>query len=316
VTAEASSALRVGVFVPAQFVPFREAVEQCQFVEALGYDSLWIADHFVNPLSPNKPMHEPWTLLAGVAARTTRIRLGTLVTSFIYRLPALVAKQALTVEHISEGRLELGLGAGERATDRTMTGSAVWGPRERVERFREAVVLVDRLLPGEPTTFAGRYYQAEDALLRPPSIQRPRPPLTLGGSGPKLMALIAQHADTWNTLDISLADRRVGKRPESVAETLAEARQQQEMFDALCVEHGRQPRRVRRSVLLGYSPFVPTDSVEGVLDLVGRYREIGITDITIYWLPDQHREQLAGYIRAFGRSMLERVAAALPRVWQ
>ena len=302
--------------VPAQFAPFPDAAEPGPVLEALGHDSLAEADRFVNPLRPDEPMLEPWTLLAAVAARTRRIRLGTLVTSFIYRPPALVAKQALTVEHISEGRLELGLGAGERATDHTMTGSAVWRPRERVARFREAVVLVDQLLRGEPTTFTGRYYRTDNALLRPPPIQRPRPPLTLGGSGPSPMALAAQHADSWNTLDINMADWRAGRRPGTVADALATARNQQEAFDTLCVEHGREPQSVRRSVLLGYSPFLPTDSVDGILEIIGRYRELGATEVIVYWLPDQYREQLAGYLHALDRSMLERLAVALLGVRQ
>lgn len=114
--------LRFGIFI-LQMLPVPRLMEQFQAVEALGYDSVWIGDQFYNPLKLGDPMWEAWTLLAAVAAQTARIRLGTLVTNFVYRNPALVASQALTVDHISRGRLELGLGAGFSPKDHPMTGS-------------------------------------------------------------------------------------------------------------------------------------------------------------------------------------------------
>ena len=123
--------LRFGIFIP-QILPIPQMIEQCQFVESLGYDSVWVGDQFYNPLRLNDPMWEAWTLLAAIAAQTSRIRLGTLVTNFIYRNPALVASQALTVDHIFNGRLELGLGAGFSLEDHPMNRQRSLGaPRTR-----------------------------------------------------------------------------------------------------------------------------------------------------------------------------------------
>src|SRR6266508_74126 len=171
--------------------PWPTLVAQWQEMEALGFDSLWVADHF-GALS-----YEAWTALAGLASRTTRVRVGTLVTSTAFRNPAFLAKEALTVDHLSNGRLELGLGAGAgggfrpsgaegrtRAAqfelDHSMTGIGQWGDSERVGRFREAVRIVDRLLRGETVTYEGRYYRGKEASLGAAPLQRPRPPLTIG----------------------------------------------------------------------------------------------------------------------------------------
>jgi len=188
--------LYFGICIP-QILPILQIIEQCKFVEALGYDSVWIADQFYNPLRLGDPMWEAWTLLAAVATQTTHIRLGTLVTNFIYRNPAIVASQALTVDHISNGRLELGFGAGFSPKDHPMTGSEAWEPCERVGRFREAVQIVDLMLRNDVTTFEGQYYYVKDAILSPRPVQRPRPPLTLGVTGPVAMRFAAEYADCW-----------------------------------------------------------------------------------------------------------------------
>jgi len=307
-----SEELRFGIFVPVQFLPFPVAVEQCQFVETLGYDSLWLGDHFQNPVRVHDPMFEAWTLLAALAARTTRIRLGILVSSFIARNPALVAKQALTVEHISNGRLELGLGAGERATDHTMTGVEVWQPSERVARFREAVAIVDHMLRYEITTFEGRYYQVRNAVMHPPSLQQPRPPLTIGASGAATMKIAAQYADSWNTLDISMAEWRAGKQLPAL-KALEAAQGQHAKLDEYCVKVGRQPHDIRRSLLAGYRVEAPSDSIEAFYEYVERYRAIGFTEFIFYWLPDEYRSLVASRLRTFDQRMVERVATeALP----
>jgi alkanesulfonate monooxygenase SsuD/methylene tetrahydromethanopterin reductase-like flavin-dependent oxidoreductase (luciferase family) len=284
-------------------------------VEALGYDSLWIGDQFYNPLRSGEPMWEAWTLLATIAAHTTRIRLGTLVTNFIYRNPALVASQALTVDHISNGRLELGLGAGFSHNDHPMTGSKVWEARERMERFREAVQVVDLMLRNELTTFEGQYYCIKDAILSPRPIQKPRPPLILGVTGPVAMKFAAACADGWNTPDISLAE--VGARElVSAQQALESCRKRQETFDMYCSALGRNPREIRRSLLVGYAANAPTDSLDGFHEYIGRYQEIGISEFIFFWIPDGYRELLAGRISGFDRNMVEQVAARAIPVWR
>jgi alkanesulfonate monooxygenase SsuD/methylene tetrahydromethanopterin reductase-like flavin-dependent oxidoreductase (luciferase family) len=305
---------RFGIFLP-QVIPIRQIIEQCKFVEALGYDSVWIGDQFYNPLRLHDPMWEAWTLLAALATQTNRIHLGTLVTVFIYRNPALVASQALTVDHISGGRLELGLGAGFSPEDHRMTGSEAWEPRERLGRFREGVKIIDLMLRNESTTFEGEYYRVKDAMLSPRPIQKPRPPLTLGVSGPSAMKFAAAIADGWNTPDISPAEYSA-RETLFAKEALEACRKRQEAFDGYCVAAGRDPHDIRRSLLVGYTAGSPTDSLEAFHEYVGRYREIGINEFIFFWIPEEVRDAFANRISGFDRSMVERVASEAIPVWR
>lgn len=306
--------LRFSIFI-SQILPIPKMIEQCQFVEAIGYDNVWIDDQFYNPLRLNGPMWEAWTLLAALATHTTRIRLGTLVTVFIYRNPALVASQALAVDHISSGRLELGLGAGFSPKDHLMTGSETWEPRERVGRFREAVQIVDLMLRNEVTTFDGQYYRIRDAILSPRPIQEPRPPLTLGVTGPLAMKFAAAYADSWNTPDVSVAEYSA-KEQISAQQALESCRRRQEAFDEYCVTLGRNPRDVRRSLLVGYAANTPTDSLDAFHEYVGRYREIGINEFIFFWIPHEYREIPANRISGFDRNMVEHVATEAIQAWR
>jgi F420-dependent oxidoreductase-like protein len=254
--------------------------------EELGFDSVWDCDHYVQPEQPDGPYYEGWTLLAGLAAETSRIRIGVLVTSNTFRHPALLAKQAVTVDHISNGRLELGLGAGWYEPEHTMYGIELPPPGERVARLEEAVAIVDQLLRSDVVSFSGQYYALRDAQFRPGPIQKPRPPLTIGAHGPRMLRLCARYADSWNSFG-----------------TIEEIRGRNQTLDESCAEIGRDPSEIIRS-LYAYPETTaanPWDSVDAFQDLVGRYRDLGINEFII----DQPREdQLA---------TLERVAAeAIP----
>src|SRR6266498_4001116 len=126
--------------------PYPDLVARWRDCEALGFDSIWLPDHFVPTFRPDLPLFEAWTLLAGLTTVTSRVRIGVLVSCNTFRHPALLAKQATTVDHVSGGRLELGLGAGWYVPEHEMLGIDFSGPAERVARFREAVEIVDRLL--------------------------------------------------------------------------------------------------------------------------------------------------------------------------
>jgi alkanesulfonate monooxygenase SsuD/methylene tetrahydromethanopterin reductase-like flavin-dependent oxidoreductase (luciferase family) len=306
--------LHFGICIP-QILPIPQMIEHCQFVEALGYNSVWIADQFYNPMRVHDPMWEAWTLLAAVATQTTHIRLGTLVTNFIYRNPALVASQALTVDHISNGRLELGLGAGFSPKDHLMTGSEIWEPSERMRRFREGVQIVDLMLRNEVTNFEGQYYHVKDAIMAPRPIQQPRPPLTLGVTGQVGMRFAAAFADTWNTLDISVAEYRA-KEHISAKQAIESCRKQQETFDEYCVKSGRNPRDIKRSLLVGYATGVPTDSLHGFHEYIRRYREIGISEFIFFWFPDEYHEVLVNRISGYNRRMIERIASEAIPAWR
>lgn len=194
-----SHKLRFGIaFLPD--TPWDEFVRRFQYIEELGFDIVGFGDHFAHFFFPNRIWFEAWTLLSAIATQTSKIRIGTLVTPFAWRNPAFLARQALTVDHISNGRLELGLGSGVRS-DRSyeMTGIPNWGPRERVARLREYVEIVDRLLSNKVTNYEGRYYKIKEAEMSPRPVQKPRPPITIAAEGPGMLKLAARYADTWTT---------------------------------------------------------------------------------------------------------------------
>jgi len=250
-------------------------VDHWQYIESLGFDSLWISDHFVNPFLPEEPMFEAWTALAGLATHTSRIRVGTLVTLMAFRNPAFLAKQALTVDHLSGGRLELGLGAGGQWIDHQMAGIDVWSPAEQAERFREVVEIVDHLLRSEVTTYQGTYYRVQEAQMHPAPIQRPRPPLMLAAHGKKGLQLVAVRADAWNTFGIY----------HLVGDALDGTRLRNQQLDDYCAAAGRDPRTVRRSFLAGLTGDQPFASIQAFQDFIDRYREAGIDEFIFYYPP-------------------------------
>lgn len=159
--------------------PYDTLTERWRMFEELGFDSVWDTDHFNQPSQPTGPLFEGWTLLSALAVHTTSIRIGVLVSSNTFRHPALLAQQAMTVDHVSSGRLTLGIGCGWYEGEHQRMGIEFDTPPERVDRFREAVEIVDSLLRNETTTYNGEYYQLDQAYVRPGPVQRPRPPLML-----------------------------------------------------------------------------------------------------------------------------------------
>jgi alkanesulfonate monooxygenase SsuD/methylene tetrahydromethanopterin reductase-like flavin-dependent oxidoreductase (luciferase family) len=291
---------RFGILAP-QVVPVATQIDRWRELEELGFDSLWLADHFVNPNLPTGRWFDAWTLLPAAAVLTRRIRLGVLVTSITFRHPALLAKQALTVDHLSGGRLELGIGAGGAPHDQAMTGGEAWPPAERAGRFREVVAIVDRLLREEVATYEGQAYAVRGAVMTPGPVQRPRPPLTLAAHGPVTMRLAAEYADTWNT---SAGGSGAGPRPRTAAECLAGVRARNERLDALCAAVGRDPAAVRRSILAGggVTPDTPWASAEAFRDFVGRYREAGIDEFIFYY--PSRAEKAAGAWERIAREVI------------
>src|SRR5665811_1323736 len=173
-----------GVMV-LQNAPWPVLLERARRVEAMGFDTLWVGDHFVNPYAPDQDWFEGWTLLAALAASTSRIRLGPLVSSVTLRSPALLARMALTVDHVSGGRLELGIGPGGAPLDYRMTGLPTWEPRERVDRLEETLTIVSALLERGSVHHEGTHYRIDDAILNPRPVQRPRPCLLYTSPSPR-----------------------------------------------------------------------------------------------------------------------------------
>lgn len=262
-------------------VSWDEMVRRFTHVEDLGFDLVSTADHFVDWTKPATPWLEAWTVLAAAARATTRIRLATLVSQIPLRHPAMLARQALTVDHVSGGRLEVGLGTGlsiDPAYD--MIGIPNWEPKERVARFAEYVEIVDRLLSHEQSSYAGRYYQVKDVMMNPRPVQRPRPPIIVAALGPAMLRHAARHADNWNSLSFAKTfDAQIAETAERVAR-----------MDDACAAIGRDPASLRRSYLM----FDPTsrasggrlayyDSEGAFVDMVGRLRELGMSELGLYF---------------------------------
>jgi alkanesulfonate monooxygenase SsuD/methylene tetrahydromethanopterin reductase-like flavin-dependent oxidoreductase (luciferase family) len=249
-----------------QNLPWPTLVERWRYFEGLNFDSIWVCDHLNQPSRPTNPYFEAWTTLAGLAASTERVRIGVLVTCNTFRHPAVLAQQAITVDHISKGRLDLGLGAGWYAPEHEQFGIPLPPPGDRVARFREAVEIVDSLLRNEVTSYDGRYYQLKEAALRPRTLQKPRPPLMLAAHRPRMLRICAEYADTWNSTG-----------------TPEEMRERNWILDAHCAAIGRDPGEISRSFYgwatkIGHDPW---SSLEAFRGLVERYRGAGVNELII-----------------------------------
>jgi F420-dependent oxidoreductase-like protein len=195
--------------------------------EAHGVDTLFRSDHYISQSNETGNVaHDAWTTLAGLAARTTKLRLGTLVSPATFRLPGLLANAAATVDHISGGRIELGLGAGWMEREHRAYGFPFAETSERLARFAEQLEIVHRLWTDERVDFRGAYYTLEDAPAQPKPVQQPHPPILVGGSGTKGTAEpAARFADEYNTPFVSPADfarirAKVERACESTGRTL------------------------------------------------------------------------------------------------
>ncbi len=258
-----------------------DVVMRFKYIEELGFDLVTTADHFVDWTNPPAPWFEAWTLLAALARETSRIRIATYVTQFPLRNPAMLAREALTVDHISGGRLEVGLGTGlEIDPSYDAAGIPNCKAKERVARFREYVEIVDKLLSNEKTSFEGKYYQVKDAMMNPRPVQRPRPPIVIGALGPVMLKITAEFADNWNSLSFL----------EDFDSQIEETRTRIDRIDAACDVLGRDPASLRRSFLM-FDPgsrasggaIAYYDSADSFAERAERLIELGITEIGLYF---------------------------------
>ena len=172
--------------------------------ERLGFDSIWVNDHLLPIVgSLNKPMLECWTIMSALAAITTQIRLGSLVLNNTFRNPQLVAKMVSTLDIVSNGRLELGIGAGWFKREHEMFGFPYKKHSERIEMLVESIELMKSLWTRERTNLKGRFYQVSDAICLPKPLQKPHPPLLVGGYSNRILDLVAKHADKANFILLS-----------------------------------------------------------------------------------------------------------------
>jgi alkanesulfonate monooxygenase SsuD/methylene tetrahydromethanopterin reductase-like flavin-dependent oxidoreductase (luciferase family) len=263
--------------------PMPILVERWKRAEALGFDVLWNADTLNEADHPGMTNFEAVATLAAMAVHTTRIRVGTLVTTLVYRNPAVVAKAAMTIDHLSEGRLELGFGGGLQrgpGSNHAASGIPMWELSERVARFAEAIRIVDGMLRSDVYTFKGEHYSVEEAEMSPRPIQQPRPPITIPAHGRRMQRVAAEFGDGWSSWG--------GYDVETEQQMYSLTRERSARFDEICVEAGRDPSSVRHSLVV-FPPLIPWESVEYFRDMVGRFGEIGIDEFVLYW-PQHWRE--------------------------
>ena len=248
------------------------------------FESAWTMDHFYPLTPPMDGTHlESWTMLAALAQATTRLRLGAMVNGMHFRHPALTANMAVTLDHISGGRFELGLGAGWFEAEAAAYGIPLGTMKERFDRFDEGVEVIVGLLTQEHTTFAGAYYNLVDARCEPKALQRPHPPIVIGGKGPKrTLKTVARWADAWDFV-----------MPPSVEAWSAT----NEVLLGHCAAIGRDASAIRRSVHLPWMPG--QDDPSALADGAQPYFAAGV-DLVIFSMRGN-----------YGASELEPLAAAL-----
>jgi F420-dependent oxidoreductase-like protein len=238
------------------------------------FESGWTFDHFYPIFSdPTGPCLEGWITLTALAQATTRLRLGVLVTGNVYRHPAVLANMAASVDIVSNGRLELGLGAGWNEEECDAYGIELPPLKERFDRFDEALEVIVGLLSNETTTFEGRHYQLRDARCEPKPVQRPHPPICIGGGGEKrTLRTVARHAQHWNV-------------PGGDA---AEFVRKRDVLHQHCADIGRDPSEIMTSTHLR----LPEDgSTDALVAQAESFAEAGM-DLGIVYLPPPHRVEV------------------------
>ena len=274
--------LRVGLKLSGQDTDVDELRAVWRIADEAGFDHLWDFDHLasIGAGGPDRPVFEGWALQAAMAVATSRVRIGCMVTGNTYRHPVLLAKLATTVDHLSGGRLEFGIGAAWAEVEHQMYG--IEGLDHRVGRLSESLRVITSLWTEDRTDFEGRYYHLRDAIANPKPVQRPRPPIWIGAGGDQTIRLVARYADVWN---VSGGASREGRTPEFA-----------EKLDAACRAIGRDPGEIRRSVQYGWDG----QSRDELLEQAGKALESGFTEQVVY-LPGGQAAATA-----------ERTAEALP----
>ncbi len=243
--------VKFGVFIPfyafghdswksSIFGRIKEIAVKC---EKLGYHSIWLDDHL---MYKKTPILECWTVLSALSTLTARIRLGTLVLSAAFRNPAVLAKMAATLDVITNGRLELGLGAGVQKEEHIAYGFPFPSLKERADRLIETIEIIKALWSGEETTYHGQYFEVKKAICLPKPVQLPHPPIVIGGKSEHLLRVAAKHADRcdWGPL------------------SLKQYRQKLATFEKYCKVFDRNPEEVEKACWLGRAIYIAADREE------------------------------------------------------
>ncbi|MER7940765.1 MULTISPECIES: LLM class flavin-dependent oxidoreductase [unclassified Streptomyces] len=253
--------------------------------EELGFHAAYTYDHLSWRTFRDGPWFGAVPTLTAAAAATERLRLGTLVTSPNFRHPVTLAKDLITLDDVSDGRITLGIGAGGNGFDATtLRGSdeEPWTPRERADHFDEFVPLLDRLLREPSVTQEGRFYAAHEARNIPGCVQRPRLPFAVAATGPRGLRLAARYGQAW----VTTGDPKLygtGTPEQSVAAV----RGQISRLGAACKETGRDVSELDKILLTGFTPGRPLRSFDAFVDFAGTHFDLGFTEIVVHWpVPD------------------------------
>lgn len=299
--------IRFGIQTGQQNVAWSELLDLWQQADAWGYDSLWNFDHFY-PIfvDPNGPCLEGWTTLAALGQATTRARIGHLVNGNTYRNPCVLAKMAATLDHVTGGRLNLGIGAGWFELEHRAFGIDFKTVRERLEALDEACRILKGMFSGERFSLKGKHYTVEDAFGLPTPVQKPHPPIMIGGSGEKvLLRIVAEHADMWNTTGsaerfahlidvIRRHGERVGRDTEQIEKTIMmplcyRAAQDREQFVMQLVAGMQQctPAEARQRIMIG--------SKDECLETIARYRKVGVSHFIFMLFQPVFRDEVQAF---------------------
>jgi len=269
-------------FWPNPSQPFTDVLTLTQHAEQTGWDGVWYADHFMpNASDTSAPWPEAWTTLSALGAQTNKLRLGTLVAGNTYRHPAVLAKMAATLDHITDGRVVLGLGSGWQENEHHQYGLDFYTVSERLARLDEACQVIKALFEQKQASFNGQFYQLNEASLEPKPIQKPLP-LMIGGGGEKVtLKITAKYADEWNVWgDPATLQHKIG------------------ILNRHCAEVGRDPKAIQRSAVallfmsrdnnylssmraadLQQPAIIGTP--EEVREIVAHYREAGVDELIV-----------------------------------
>ena len=265
--------VRFGLKLSGQDTTIDDLRTVWRLADESGFDHVWDFDHLasIGGAGPDRPIYEGWALQAAMAEATKRVRIGCMVTGNTYRNPALLAKLAVTVDHLSGGRLEFGIGAAWATIEHSMYG--IEGLEHRVGRLSESLRIIKSLWTEERTNFDGRYYQMTDAIANPKPVQKPHPPIWIGASGETTIRLVARYADVWNP-----GAGEIDKGTEVITR-----------LEDACGAVGRDPSEIRRSIQLLWDG----QDRSSLLEQTARYLELGFTE-QIFVLDASKATTLAG----------------------
>jgi F420-dependent oxidoreductase-like protein len=309
--------VRFGIQTPNQNTTWEELRDTWKEAESLGFDSAWLFDHFAPIFGDvDEPCLEGWTTLAALATETSRLRIGLLVTGNTYRNPALVAKMATTVDRISNGRVILGIGAGWFEREHEAYGFHFGTAKERAERLDEALAVITKLWTEDHPSFRGKYYTLDKAPFSPTNVQKPHPPIVIGGQGKQwIVPLVGRYGDGWNALPDVDPDG-IRERRQIIAEECARSGRKQCPTDVSVmlplvaitkiplagpvVRLGARAvvrKEVARSIL--------ADSPDAIVERLQRYVDAGATEVILSLRPPFDREML----RRFATEVVPRLRA-------